>query len=181
MLRRQKNRSVLILFLSLFSLLSCAPAYFDPIRPPLEPLRFKSLNDLPYKQLWAGIVFNGEKVGFTHLKITPLPDAGLFRLDSEAHLRIRFLGLNKGISMKSSDRVRADLTSVAMRHEIVMDDKTLVIEGNVSEGVLRTVQKSGGEVKSADTNEARGTPLPGRCDQSLPRAPGHGRRLSIPV
>jgi hypothetical protein len=38
-----------------------------------------------------------------------------------------------------------------MRHEIMIDDKTLVIEGTVREGVLRTVQKSGGEVKSEET------------------------------
>jgi hypothetical protein len=149
--RRQRNQFILFLFLSLFALLSCAPSYFDPIKPPRDPIRFKSLNDLPYRQLWAGIVFNGEKVGFTHLKITSLPDEGLFRLESEAHLRIRFLGLNKGISMKSSDLVRADLSSVSMRHEIVMDDKTLLIEGTVREGVLRTVQKSGGEAKSEET------------------------------
>jgi hypothetical protein len=149
--RRQRNQFIPILFLYLFALFSCAPAYFDPIKPPHEPLHFRSLNDLPYKELWAGIVFNGEKVGFTHLKIVPLPDQGLFRLESEAHLRIRFLGLNKGISMKSSDLVRADLTSESMRHEIVIDDKTLLIEGTVREGVLRTVVKSGAEVKSEET------------------------------
>ena len=38
-----------------------------------------------------------------------------------------------------------------MRHEIVMDDKTLLIEGTVREGVLRTVVKSGAEVKSEET------------------------------
>ena len=131
-------------------------------------------------RLWAGIVFNGEKVGFTHLKIVPLPEQGLFRLESEAHLRIRFLGLNKGISMKSSDRVRADLTSESMRHEIVIDDKTLLIEGTVREGVLRTVVKSGAEVKSEETK--LGGPLyPARCDQPLSCDPGHGCRLSIPI
>ena len=148
--RCKRYQFILILFLSLFALLSCAPSYFDPIKTPPEPLRFKGLNDLPYKQLWAGIVFNGEKVGFTHLKITSLPDEGLFRLESEAHLRIRFLGLNKGITMKSSDLVRADLTSVSMRHEITMDDKTLAIEGHVKDGTLRTEQKSGKERKAAE-------------------------------
>ena len=93
---RQRTLSILILFLSLIAFLSCAPAYFDPIKPPHEPLHFRSLSDLPYKELWAGIVFNGEKVGFTHLKIVPLPDQGLFRIESEAHLRIRFSVSTRG-------------------------------------------------------------------------------------
>ncbi|MGE5856085.1 MAG: hypothetical protein ACM34C_05915, partial [Syntrophaceae bacterium] len=103
----------------------------------------KGLNDLPYRELWAGIVFNGEKVGFSHLKIVPLAGEGLFRLESEANLRIRFLGLSKRISMKSEDIVRADLTSRSFRHEIAMDDKSFAVEGHVKDGILRTEQKSG--------------------------------------
>jgi hypothetical protein len=149
--RRQRNQFILILFLSLFALFSCAPSYFDPIKPPRDPLRFKSLNDLPYRELWAGIVFNGEKVGFSHLKISPVPDQGVFRLESDAHLQIRFLGLNKGISMKSEDLVKPDLESLSFRHEITMDEKTFLINGTARDGVLRTVQKSGNDVKSVET------------------------------
>ena len=149
--RRERTPSVLFLFLCLAVLFSCAPAYFDPIRTPPEPLNVKSLDKLSWNELWAGIVFNGEKVGFSRLKIVPLPEEGLFRLESEAHLRIRFLGLSKAISMKSEDRVRADLQSVSMRHELVLDGKTLLIEGSVRDGVLHTVQKTGAETKSADT------------------------------
>jgi hypothetical protein len=110
----------------------------------------KGLNDLPYRELWAGIVFNGEKVGFSHLKIVPLKGEGLFRLESEANLRIRFLGLSKRISMKSEDIVRADLTTQSFRHEISIDDKTLAIEGSVKDGILRTEQKSGKELKATE-------------------------------
>jgi len=150
MCRRQRTRSILVLFLSLFVFFSCAPSYFDPVRIPPEPLRMKGLNDLPYRELWAGIVFNGEKVGFSHLKIVPLAGEGLFRLESEANLRIRFLGLSKRISMKSEDVVRADLTSQSFRHEISMDDKTLAVEGHVKDGMLRTEQRSGKERKAAE-------------------------------
>jgi hypothetical protein len=149
--RRQKTQSILVLFLSLFVFFSCAPSYFDPIKTPPDPPRFKGLNDLPYRELWTGIVFNGEKVGFSHLKIVPLTGEGLFRLESEANLRIRFLGLSKRISMKSEDIVRADLTSQSFRHEIALDDKTLIIDGSVRDGVLRTSQKSGSEKKEIET------------------------------
>jgi len=148
--RRKRNQSTLLLFLSLFVFVSCSPAYFDPIKTPPEPLRIKSLNDLPWRELWSGIVFNGEKVGFSHLKIVPLTGEGLFRLESEAHLRIRFLGLDKGISMKSEDLVRADLTSHSFRHEISMGEKTFVLEGRVKEGILRTEQMTGKDVKAEE-------------------------------
>jgi hypothetical protein len=151
MYRLQRTQSILVLFLFLFVFYSCAPSYFDPIKTAPEPLRIKGLNDLPYRELWAGIVFNGEKVGFSHLKIVPLKGEGLFRLESEAYLRIRFLGLGKRISMKSEDLVRADLTSHSFRHEIAMDDKTLIIEGSVRDGVLRTSQKSGPDKKEIET------------------------------
>ncbi len=150
MLQRQRLQPIFILFLS-FALFSCAPAYFSPVRAPSEILQIKSLADLPYRELWAGIVFNGEKVGFTHLKITPVSDEELFRLESEAHLRIRFLGLDKGISMKSEDLVTADLASLSFQHEIRMDEKTSRIEGTIRDGVLQTVQKSGKEVNSVAT------------------------------
>lgn len=148
--RRQRTRSIPLLFLTLFVVFSCAPAYFDPVRTPLEPPRIRSLDDLPWRELWAGIVFNGEKVGFTHMKIVPLPGEGLFRLESEAHLRIRFLGLDKRVAMKSEDLVRPDLTSHAFRHEMTMDEKTLLLDGAVKDGVLRTRQTSGREIRETE-------------------------------
>ena len=151
MYQRQRTQSILVLILSLFVFFSCAPSYFDPIKTPVEPPRVKGLNDLPWRELWAGIVFDGEKVGFSHLKIVPLAGEGLFRLESEANLRIRFLGLSKRISMRSSDIVQADLTSQSFRHEIVMDEKTFVIEGKVKDGILRTEQQSGKERQTAET------------------------------
>ncbi len=150
MLARHRYQSVLVLFLSLFLLFSCAPSYFDPIRTVPDPLRARTVGDLPWRDLWAGIVFNGETVGFTHLKIVPLPERGQFRLESEAQLRIRFLGLSKAISMKSEDLVRADLVSQSFRHEITMDDRTFVIVGRVQDGILRTEQKSGKERKTTE-------------------------------
>ncbi len=149
--RHQRNLLTLVLFLPLFALLSCSPAYFDPIRTPPEPLHVRGLDKLSWNELWAGIVFNGEKVGFSRLKIAPLPDEGLFRLESEAHLRIRFLGLSKAISMKSEDRVRANLQSVSLRHEMVLDGKTLLIEGYVKDGVLHTIRKTGPEAEPSET------------------------------
>ena len=65
--RHQRNLLTLVLFLPLFALLSCSPAYFDPIRTPPEPLHVRGLDKLSWNELWAGIVFNGERVGFSRL------------------------------------------------------------------------------------------------------------------
>ena len=149
--RRERTQSAVILVLCLSVLCSCAPSYFDPIRIPPEPLGIRGLDKLSWNELWAGIVFNGEKVGFSRLKIAPLPDEGLYRLESEAHLRIRFFGLSKTISMKSEDLVRADLQLVSLRHEMFLDGKTLRIEGRVRDGVLYAVRETGSEIKSEET------------------------------
>jgi len=55
----------------------CAPFYFESTPPPAEPLRFASIEELPYREIWSGFVFNGEKVGFTHMSITQLPESQL--------------------------------------------------------------------------------------------------------
>ncbi|MBP8985599.1 MAG: hypothetical protein KBG12_07620, partial [Syntrophobacterales bacterium] len=125
----------------------CAPLYFETIPPPAEPLRITSLEKLPYREIWSGFVFNGEKVGFTYMNITQLPDRQLFRVTSEARMRILFLGIDRKVSLKSVDIVRPDLTLVSFHYEQDIDGKLLTMDGALSEGVLRAAQKSGGEEK----------------------------------
>ena len=175
--RRKRRQLILILFLSLFALLSCAPSYFDPIKTPVEPPRVKGLNDLPYRELWAGIVFNGEKVGFTHLKIVPLTGEGLFRLESEAHLRIRFLGLSKRISMKSVDM------SGPISHRNPSGTRSRwTTRPSSSKGRSRTAScaRNRNRARNADDgDEAQSPPLPDGGDQSIPRPEGACRRYKI--
>lgn len=134
----------------LILLSGCAPLYFQTLKPPAEPLRFPTLGDLPYRELWSGFVFNGEKIGFTMLKITPVPGKNLYRISSEARMRFLFMGLDKKIIMKSEDTVRPDLTLVSFHYEQEMDGKSLLIEGNVSHGRFRAEQKSGDQTKMLD-------------------------------
>jgi hypothetical protein len=134
----------------LILLTGCAPLYFQTLKPPAEPLRIRTLGDLPYRELWSGFVFNGEKIGFTMLKITPIPEKNLFRITSEARMRFLFMGIDKKIIMKSKDTVRPDLTLVSFRYEQEMDEKPLLIEGNVSHGRLMAEQKSGDKTKTLD-------------------------------
>lgn len=44
---------------------SCDPLYFKSAALPDSPVRYSTLADLHFRELWSGFVFNGEKVGFT--------------------------------------------------------------------------------------------------------------------
>lgn len=141
-------------FLPIFCILllsSCASRYFSSLPTPGETLKIKELGDLPYREFWQGFVFNGEKVGFVHLKIVPMPEVQQYQILSEAHMRIRFLGMDKKITMKSEDRVRPDLTLVSFHYEQKMDEKPLILNGNIIDGKLRVFQKSGNEEKTTET------------------------------
>lgn len=133
--------------LTFFLAAGCAPFYFESTKPPAEPLRFASIEELPYREIWSGFVFNGEKVGFTYMNITQLPESQLFRVTSEARMRILFLGIDRKVSLKSVDIVRPDLTLVSFHYEQDIDGKLLTMDGALSEGLLRAAQKSGDEEK----------------------------------
>ncbi|MCX7634474.1 MAG: transglutaminase-like domain-containing protein [Syntrophales bacterium] len=136
--------------LGIFFLCSCGSAYFQAVRTtPSSPVMV-GLPELSRRDLWSGIVFNGEKVGFTHIRVIPMHREGLFRIVSEAHLRIRFLGLDRKVAMKGEDVVRADLTLVSFHHEIDLGEKPLVVEGLVEGAVLRTTERVDTEVRKGE-------------------------------
>src|SRR3989304_1150425 len=78
----------------------CAGRYFQDAGPPPPPPRY-TLATLPSKEIWAGVIFNGAKIGFSHFRIEP--SAELHRLRSEAAMRLRFLGFDKNIRLRAED------------------------------------------------------------------------------
>ncbi len=118
------------LLLLILLLPSCASLHFQGLSSPAEPLQFISLNDLPYRELWSGFVFNGEKVGFTRLKIIPAGEN--FRIQSEAHLRFRFLGMDHQVTLKGDDLVRPDLSLIFFHYEQTVGKKFWVLSGEIS-------------------------------------------------
>ena len=145
-----KFPSLIILCVCL--LCSCASRYFSPLPLPGESLNIKKIGDLPYREIWQGFVFNGEKVGFIHLKIETVAERERYKILSEAHLRIRFLGMDKKISMKSEDVVAPDLALVSFHYEQNMDEKVLILDGNVADGMLKVIQRTGTEIKTTEKN-----------------------------
>jgi hypothetical protein len=107
----------------------CAARYFrDAGPPPAEAPRY-SLDRWPYAQYWTGIVFNGARVGFGHVAITPSGED--FEVRGEAAMRFQFLMIGKQIDLLSRDRIGADLTLRDFHYSYNLDGSRLELEGRV--------------------------------------------------
>lgn len=118
--------------------------YFHDAGPAPEP-QPRSLADWPYAEIWSGVVFNGAKIGFTRLALARASDAAeRWDLESEAVIRLRFLGVDKRVNLRSRDRVRADLTLERFRYDYDLDGSALEVAGEFDGRTLELhVQASG--------------------------------------
>lgn len=118
-------------------LAGCTSLYFkDAGAPPPAPPQYQ-LEDWPYTEYWTGIIFNGEKVGYAHVQVTPSegrPDA--YEIRSQSLLRIRMFGFDKRIALESVDGVKSDLTLEWFAHRYDLDGSRLDIDGAVSGSML---------------------------------------------
>jgi hypothetical protein len=149
---RVRFQNFSFLFPALFFLFlgsSCTSLYFSRLPTPQEPPGLDSLKDLPFHELWSGFVFNGEKVGFTRIKI--FPEGEDFRIQSEAHMRLRLLGMEQRIALRGEDIVRPDLTLVSFRYEQKIDEKSWVLSGEILQGQFRATLQIGDETKTIET------------------------------
>src|SRR5688572_19873279 len=128
--------ALLIAGASLALLAGCGGAPFRDAGP--APAASPSaLATWPHREVWTGIVFNGEKVGFTRREVRPAAGApGRYEIESEAVIRLRFLGFDKRLTLRSVDRVRGDLTLESFRYANEIDGSPLQVEGRVDKGVL---------------------------------------------
>jgi hypothetical protein len=112
----------------------CAGLYFrDAGAPPTAPEY--ALTNLPFDEYWTAIVFNGEKIGFTHFKIESAGE-GEFLIQSTAALNFHFLTVDKVVKLFSEDRVGPDLTLRKFRYDYNLDGNALALEGAVDDGHL---------------------------------------------
>lgn len=131
----------------IFLLQGCAGMYFkDAGTPPPAPEY--TLDQWPYPEYWTGIVFNGNKIGFTHLEITAddtIADTYLIR--SEASLRFHFLHLDKQVKLLARDWVNADLTLQRFSYDYDLDGNIMTLSGEVNNKELRVlIETSAGPV-----------------------------------
>lgn len=99
------------------------------------------------QEYWSGIVFNGEKIGFSHFRLAPAPDEpGQIDITSEAVFSLKFLMVDKRFSLKAHDRVHADLTVAGFSYDYDMDGSALHITGQMTSDVLQTTVNASGEI-----------------------------------
>ena len=89
------------------ALQGCASFYFHKAVFSPPPPRSLTLSDNPIREYWAGIVFNGSKIGFSHFRLaSAAEEEKRFDIQSEAYFRIRFLMLE--FSLIKCDTVISD-------------------------------------------------------------------------
>ena len=120
----------------------CASTYFHDAGP--APAIRHELARLPFSEYWTGIVFNGEKIGFTHFTIRKEAGAENYEIRSEASFVLRFLGIEKKIQLKSRDVIGADLTLVDFAYEYSIDGSELRVTGRRRDGELAATIVAGG-------------------------------------
>jgi hypothetical protein len=136
----------LISVLAALLLAGCQSLYFQTAGPaPGEAIRY-SLRDLPFREYWTGIVFNGEKIGFTRFRLAPLDEEDdRYEILSEASFILRFLGIEKKVHLKARDVVNTRLELLALDYDYRIDGSQLVISGHRTEGMLAVTVTRGGE------------------------------------
>lgn len=129
----------------------CAGTHFHAAaHQPLESFRVDPASG-DGQEYWCGIVFNGEKIGFSHFRLSKARDAaGQFDIVSEAVFSLKFLMVEKRFSLKAHDRVNADLTIARFSYDYDMDDSVLAVVGKMEGSVLKTSVDAAGEVVEQD-------------------------------
>jgi len=133
------------LLAALVVLPGCASQHFRAAgSTPTEPVRH-ALTDLHWHEYWTGLMIKGDKVGFTHTVVGPIPDQpGRYLIRSEASLLIQVLGFGKRIQMHADDVVNDDLTLVRFDYDYNIDGNALQISGTQDAGSLRTTIRNAG-------------------------------------
>ncbi len=151
------------LALMVFALLlsGCAGRYFhDAGIPPLPAPQYE-LAGLPCSEYWTGIIFNGNKIGFSHFVISPSETSpGCFEVRSEAVLHFRFLMMDKNISLVSYDLIGEDLLLKEFLYEYDFDGNTLKLSGYLRDGALE-VKRISGKHTARETIPFEGPLYPG--------------------
>ncbi|MDH5577849.1 MAG: transglutaminase family protein [Betaproteobacteria bacterium] len=131
--------------LALALLAGCASSgpWFREAGPP-TPAEARALADWPWQEIWTGIVFQGRKIGFARLALRPAAVQGRWEIESESALRLRFLGVDKRVSLRALDEVHDDLTLQRFRYEYYLDGSRLHVQGERAGDVLVVRTESAG-------------------------------------
>ncbi len=125
---------------------ACTARYFREAGAPPTPAPRYALERWPYAEYWTGIVFNGAKIGFSRNALAAEAGAAdRYVLRSESAFRLRFLGYDKRIELRTRDVVGSDLTLARFEHSHDLDGHTQRVAGEVANGRLAVVIETAGE------------------------------------
>jgi Transglutaminase-like superfamily len=137
------RRLAAILALALLAGCAGSGAFFQDAGAP-PAIAPRALAGWPWREVWTGVVFQGRKVGFARLALRPAPAAGRWEIETESALRLRFLGIDKKVSLRALDVVRGDLALESFRYEYHLDGSRLRVEGERAGDVLVVRTESSG-------------------------------------
>jgi hypothetical protein len=167
--------SVLLAFLLALAVSGCAGRHFqDAGEPPAPQVRY-TLDDLPSREYWTGILFNDSRIGFSHFAISPSKTrSGCFEIRCQAFMNFRFLAMQKKVSVTSFDLVDKDLRLISFVYDYFIDDSLLKLTGEVNGDILKVIGSSG---KTGSENEFRtdGELYPGSATNLYPLVHGLSR------
>jgi transglutaminase-like putative cysteine protease len=144
--RRIRRSGLLLLGLVSTVVTGCERMYFREAAVPEAPVRY-DLSAWPYRDVWTGVVFNGEKIGLTHLALLPVEGVqGAYELRSEALLAFHFLGLSKQVTLKAQDWVTDDLRLQRFAYDYDLDGTKLKLTGTVQDGRLMVERETAGKL-----------------------------------
>jgi len=143
----RRHGRVLLVLAAVVVLSGCADLYFHRARAtPPEPAY--ALKEWPWREYWTGIVFTGNKIGFSHLSLDPLgAEPQRFRIAGEAAMRFNFLAIDKSVTLFAEDIVDEDLKLVRFHYRYVLDGNELELNGDVTGTRLNVQIKQGEQTK----------------------------------
>ncbi|HTO46268.1 MAG TPA: transglutaminase domain-containing protein [Burkholderiales bacterium] len=119
------------------ALAGCAGRYFQDAGPSPAPPQHR-LAEWPWQEYWTHIVFNGNKIGYSHVAVRPAPGGdGLYEIAGDSAFHLRFMGFDKRIALRARDRVKADFALESFEYAYHIDGSDLALSGTRSGGVLR--------------------------------------------
>ncbi len=122
----------------------CTAAYFHRIDAPPSEVRY-TLAELPWDEVWMGLVFNGRKIGFSHLRIRPdLDRPGHYVLCTDAAMHFHFLLADQRASLAGCDHVDERLRVLRFDYRMEIDRSRIELEGRVQGQSLRVEIRTGG-------------------------------------
>ena len=134
----------------------CAGLYFDDAGAPPQPPPSFELRSLPFDEYWTGLVFNGNKIGFTHLAVEPGDEPDGFLLRAQAAMHFRFLAVDKKVALRSEDWIGPDLQLRRFRYEYHIDGNRLALSGvrHANELVVRIESRDDTREQRASISQA---------------------------